>query len=185
MPALSMQNERPTRLNEALLGTALVAVVAAAIWQAPAANWDLALFGILLGFSVFSDVMSIETESRLKISGNFLALVLAMVLLGGTPAAVIGIVSILAGWLRFREGGHDLLVNSLTYIAFPLAVGVGFHEAVVVTQIESADPAFYVLVFGAFIAALGLNFSMIAADACYLERSSFVAKVRENRKSVV
>ena len=35
--------------------------------------------------------MSIETESRLKISGNFLALVLAMVLLGGTPAALIGV----------------------------------------------------------------------------------------------
>ena len=50
------------------------AAIAAAIWQAPSANWDLALLGILLGFSIFSDVMSIETESRIKVSGNFLAL---------------------------------------------------------------------------------------------------------------
>ena len=56
--------------------------------------------------------MSIETESHLKISGNFLALVPAMVFLGGTPAALIGLISILAGWLRFRENLHDLLVNA-------------------------------------------------------------------------
>jgi putative nucleotidyltransferase with HDIG domain len=174
-----MKNERPTRLNHALLVAALVIVVAAAVWRAPLANWDLALFGILLGFSIFSDVMSIETESRLKISGNFLALVLAMVLLGGTPAALIGIVSILAGWLRFREGLHDLLVNSLTYITFPLVVGIGFREAVDATQISTAEPAFYVLVFGAFLAALAINFTMIAVDACYLERSSFIEKVRK------
>src|SRR5260221_14748730 len=98
-----MENERPTRLNHALLVTGLVGPIAVAVWQAPNANWNLAPFGILLGFSIFSDVLSLETESRLKISGNFLALVLAMVLLGGTPAALIGIVPILAGWLRFRD----------------------------------------------------------------------------------
>ena len=173
-----MENERPTRLNHLLLVTGLAGAVALAVWQAPNANWNLALFGILLGFSVFSDVMSIETESRLKISGNFLALVLAMVLLGGTPAAAIGLVSILAGWLRFREGLHDLLVNSLTYITFPLVVGVGFNKVVLATGIGSSEPAFYVLVFGAFLAALAMNFTMIAVDACYLERSSFIEKVR-------
>jgi len=173
-----MENERPTRLNRALLLGALAGVVGIAIWRASRGNWDLALFGILLGFSVFSDVMSIQTESRLKISGNFLALVLAMVFLGGAPAAIIGAVSILAGWLRFRESSHDLLVNLLTYMSFPLLVGIGFHEVVDATQITADDPAFYVLVFGAFLAALAMNFTMIAADACYLERSSFVAKVR-------
>jgi putative nucleotidyltransferase with HDIG domain len=173
-----MENERPTRLNHLLLVTGLAGAVALAVWQAPNANWNLALFGILLGFSGFSDVMSIETESRLKISGNFLALVLAMVLLGGTPAAAIGLVSILAGWLRFREGLHDLLVNSLTYITFPLVVGVGFNKIVLATGVGSSEPAFYVLVFGAFLAALAMNFTMIAVDACYLERSSFIEKVR-------
>jgi len=173
-----MENERPTRLSQVLLTAALAADIAVAIWQGSNANWNLALFGILLGFSIFSDVMSIETESRLKISGNFLALVLAMVLLGGTPAAMIGAISILAGWIRFREGRADLLVNLVTYVTFPLAVGIGFHEAVEATQISSADPAFYVLVFGTFLAALAMNFTMIGAYTCYLERSSFVEKVR-------
>ena len=173
-----MENERPTRLSNALLLGALAAAIAVGVWQGSNANWNPALFGILLAFSAFSDVMSIETESRLKISGNFLALVLAIVFLGGTPAALIGLISILIGWLRWRESWHDLLVNSLTYVSFPLVVGIGFHAAIEATGVTSDDPAFYVLVFGVFLAALAMNFSMIAAYTCYLERSSFVEKVR-------
>ena len=175
-----MDNERPTRLNHALLVAGLIGAIAAAVWRVPNADWNLPLFAILLGFSVFSDVTAIETESRLKISGSFLALVLAMVLLGGTPAALIGVAGIFAGWLlRFREPFHDLLVNLLTYMTFPLVVGVAFRETIAHTQIADSEPAFYVLVFGAFLAALTINFSMIALDACYLERSSFIEKVRK------
>jgi putative nucleotidyltransferase with HDIG domain len=173
-----MQSERPTRLSQFLLTISLVVVVGFAIWQAPNADWDLALFGILLGFSILSDVMSIETESRIKVSGNFLALVLAMVLLGGTPAALIGVISIIAGWLRFREKGHDFRVNLLTYITFPMIVGTGFHETVDATGVTPSDPIYYVFVFGAFLTALAINFTMIGAYTCYLERSSFFEKVR-------
>ena len=62
-------------MNTTILAITLVAIVAAAIWQAPKANWDMALFAILLAFSVFSDMTSIETESGLKITASFLALV--------------------------------------------------------------------------------------------------------------
>jgi putative nucleotidyltransferase with HDIG domain len=155
-----------------------VAAIAVAIWRAPYANWDMGLLAILLGFSVLSDVMSIETESRIKVSGNFLALVLALVFLGGTPAALIGVISIIAGWLRFREKWNDFAVNLVTYITFPVVVGTAFHEVVDRTGITASDPVYYVLVFGAFLAALTINFTMIGAYTCYLERSSFVEKVR-------
>jgi putative nucleotidyltransferase with HDIG domain len=173
-----MQTERPTRFVNTLLASILAGAVAFGVWQGPNADWDLALFGILLGFSAFSDVMSIETEARLKISGNFLALVLAIVFLGGTPAALIGLISIMIGWLRWREGWQDLMVNSLTYVSFPLVVGTAFHAVLDATGITASEPAFYVLVFGVFLAALAMNFSMIAAYTCYLERSSFLEKVR-------
>jgi putative nucleotidyltransferase with HDIG domain len=173
-----MEKERPTRANHALMAAGLLAAVALAVWRAPHANWDPALFGILLGFSVFSDLTAIETESRLKISGSFLALVLAMVFLGGTPAAIIGVVSILVGWARWRDRPHDLAVNVLTYATFPLLAGAGFHELLEATGIDASELAFYLLVFGVFLVALAINFTMIAADACYLERSSFVEKVR-------
>lgn len=173
-----METQRPTRTNHVLLTTGFLIVVAVAVWRAPDSNWDPALFGILLVFSVFSDLTAIETESRLKISGSFLALVLAMVFLGGTAAAIIGVVSILFGWARWRDRPHDFLVNTLTYATFPLVAGIAFQEVVVATGVVSADPEFYVLVFATFLVALAMNFTMIAADACYLERSSFVEKTR-------
>jgi putative nucleotidyltransferase with HDIG domain len=162
----------------ALTWVGLVLVAVAILWRAPKSDWDLALFGILLGFAVFSDVTAIETDSRLKISGSFLALVLAMVFLGGSAAAAIGVLSILSGWLHWREPLHDLQVNALTYAAFPLICGASFHEILESAQITSSDPAFYVLVFSVFLVALAINFSCIAAYTCYLERSSFAGKVR-------
>ncbi len=156
----------------------LVLVAAAGVWRASSGSWDLPLFCILLGFSVFSDLTAISTTSKVKISGSFLALVLAMVFLGGTPAAVIGVLTILAGWLRWRDEGHYLLNNLLTYATFPLVSGILFHEIVDSSRISENDASFYALIFGVFLVALAINFSMIASYSCYLDRSSFFGKVR-------
>ena len=156
----------------------LVLVTAAGVWRAQSANWDLPLFCILLGFSVFSDLTAITTTSKVKISGSFLALVLAMVFLGGTPAAVIGVLTILAGWLRWRDEGHYLLNNVLTYATFPLVSGIAFHEIVDNAQVGETEVSFYALIFAVFLLALAINFTMIASYSCYLDRSSFFVKVR-------
>ena len=156
----------------------LLVAVAAAVWVAPQANWDLPLFGILLGFSVFSDLTAIPTNSRVKISGSFLALTLAMVFLGGAPAALIGAITILAGWLRWRDAPHDLLNNLATYATFPLIGGIAFERATTQGGVTSQDPAFYLLVFGVFLLALAINFAMIAGYTCYLEQSPFATKIR-------
>jgi putative nucleotidyltransferase with HDIG domain len=173
-----MQTERPTRLSTAILAIAFAGIIVAAVWEAPKANWDWELFATLLAFSAFSDLMSIETESRLKISANFLALVTAIVFLGGTPAALIGIISILIGWIRFREGFNDLLVNAVTFMTFPLVVGVGFQELLHATQTTTSDLAFYVFVFGAFSCGILMNFVMIGAYTSYVERTPFIPKIR-------
>ncbi len=172
-----MHKERPTRLIIALMAGALIVVAAAAVWEAPKANWDMALFATLLALSAFSDIMSIETESRLKISANFLALITAIAFLGGTPAALIGVISILIGWIRHREPTTDLLVNVLTFMTFPLLVGVGFQELLTVTQTTSADLAFYVFVFGAFALTILMNLVMIGGYSSYVERSSLIPKI--------
>jgi putative nucleotidyltransferase with HDIG domain len=173
-----MQADRPTPLI-IWLELALLAVVGAAIaLRAGSGDWDPALFGILLGFSVFSDLTAIETESRLKTSGSFLALVLAMVFLGGAAAALIGVASILVGYARWRDAPHDLLNNLVTYATFPLVGGWAFHETIEGLGITSSEPAFYTLVFAVFLLALAVNFTMTGAYTCYLERSSFVEKVR-------
>jgi putative nucleotidyltransferase with HDIG domain len=173
-----MQADRPTPLIISLQLALLGAVAVAIVLRADVGDWDPALFGILLGFSVFSDLTAIETESRVKISGSFLALVLAMVFLGGAPAALIGVLTIFTGWLRWRDAAHYLLNNLLTYATFPLVTGIAFQEVVKSNGVSDSTPAFYALVFAVFLAALAINFTMIASYACYLERSSFALKVR-------
>jgi len=169
---------RPTPLAIATMVASLALIAGGAALEAAQANWNLPLFFILLGFSVFSDLTAISTTSKVKISGSFLALVLAMVFLGGTPAAAIGVLTILAGWLRWRDAGHYLLNNLLTYATFPLVSGLAFHEVVERAQISHDEPAFYGLIFAVFLLALAINFTMIASYSCYLDRTSFFVKVR-------
>lgn len=158
---------------------ALVASVAVAALTAGTADWDFALLGILLAFSIFSDLTAISTSSRVKLSGSFLPIVLAMALLGGPPAAVIGVVSILVGTLvNQRNALHFFLNNLLTYTVFPLAGGLLFHEALIATGVTPADAVFYLMVFALFQVALAINFVMIAGYGCYIERSPFSAKLR-------
>jgi putative nucleotidyltransferase with HDIG domain len=173
-----MEKARPTSLAISSMVVALLVAAAVVVALAPDAEWDLPLLFILLGFSVFSDLTAISTTSKVKISGSFLALVLAMVFLGGTPAALIGVATILAGWLRWRDAGHYLLNNVLTYATFPLISGFAFHEIVSSAQISQDDAVFYALIFGVFLVALAINFTMIASYSCYLDRSAFFAKVR-------
>ncbi len=173
-----MGSNRPSKAVITAQVAALAAAVAVAVWRAPSADWDPALFGILLGFSIFSDLTAITTTSKVKISGSFLALVLAMVFLGGAPAALIGVVTIFVGWLRWRDEWHYLLNNVLTYAAFPVATGIAFHSVITGSSITDTQPVFYALVFAVFLLALAINFTMIASYACYLERSSFLLKVR-------
>jgi putative nucleotidyltransferase with HDIG domain len=157
---------------------ALAAVVAASIWWAPECNWDLGLLAILLAFSLFSELTAVPTESRLAISGSFLALVVAMVFLGGAPAALIGVVTILAGWPRYRAEWHYLLDNVITYAVFPLAGGIIFKAVIEATGLTPSDPVFYVCVFLLFQLALAINFLMIASYGCYVERTRFTEKLR-------
>jgi putative nucleotidyltransferase with HDIG domain len=174
-----MAKSKPTRKVTAGMFLALAGVVAATLWWAPECNWDLALFAILLAFSVFSDVTAVvPSESRLAISGSFLALVVAMVFLGGAPAALIGVVTILAGWPRYRSEWHYLLNNVVTYATFPLIGGILFHEVIGATGLTAADPIFYVCIFGLFQVALALNFVMIASYGCYIEGVPFSEKLR-------
>ena len=130
-----MATERPTKTYTALLVAAVFVVVVAAILEAPSGNWDWGLFVTLLALSTISDILSVETESRMTISANFLALITAIVFLGGTPAALIGAISTGVAWFRIRESPTGLVVNILTFTAVPLAVGVVFDRLLSATGV--------------------------------------------------
>jgi putative nucleotidyltransferase with HDIG domain len=165
------------RTSKALIGveSAALLVTIALIPLSPA-SWDVDLFLTLLTLSIASDLMAVPVG--LSVSGSFLALVLAMGFLGGGPAAVIGLATILAGWIRWRDELHYLLSNLLTYALFPLCGGLLFHAWITDHGLGTSDPQFYVSLFVVFWLALVLNFILIASYGCYVERSSFISKLR-------
>jgi putative nucleotidyltransferase with HDIG domain len=157
----------------------LAAAAAVAVRAADVGTWKLPLLLTLVGFSVVSDVTAVETKTRVKISGSFLSLVLAMVFLGGTQAALVGVTTIAAGWLRWREGLGDLVNNLVAYAWFPLAGGLAFHYAKDVGNVDTANGFFYALVFGVFLGALAMNFLIIAAHRRALDGEALVAQFRQ------
>src|SRR3954469_15786813 len=135
-------------LNAALLASA----AAVAVLTSPSANWDLVTMALLLVFAIASDLMAASIRaSKLKVSGSFLALVVAMVLLGGPPAALIGVLTIVAGWIKWREKPHYLLANLASYAAFPLSCGLLFDLIHDHYHLQPGDTGFPVLVFGTFV----------------------------------
>src|SRR4051794_4384238 len=95
---------KPSTSAQVLTAALLAAAVGAAVLTANDGNWDLGTGAMLLAFAVASDQMSMRIRSsRVKVSGSFLAIVVAVVLLGGTPAAVIALLAILAGEIRSTD----------------------------------------------------------------------------------
>ena len=170
---------KPTRSVYALQIAALLAAVAVAAWRFPDADWDPAVFATLLVLAVASDLLRIEVRAhRVFVSASFLAIVTAAVFLGPTPAAIIGVATILGSWARERYRFDYLLINVVTYAWFPLIAGIIFQETVDAAGIADTDLSFYLLVFAVFIVGLLIDFTVIAAHACWEEGSSFAAKVR-------
>jgi putative nucleotidyltransferase with HDIG domain len=157
---------------------ALLAACVVAIAANDVSNWDLPLFVVLLGLSVVSDLTALDTPtSRLKISSSFLAIVSAIVFLGPTPAAVIGVVTIAAGWIRFRYAATILLINIVTFAWFPLLAGIPF-DAILRATDSGESAALYFLIFGLFVVALMIDFVLIAGYFSYVEGDRFSNKVR-------
>jgi putative nucleotidyltransferase with HDIG domain len=170
---------RPSRRVVTLELAALAAALVVAVWRNGDSNWDLALFAILLATSVIGDLTAVDTPtSRVKISSSFLTIVTATVFLGETPAALIGVVTIAAGWLRFRYAPTILLINVVTYAWFPLLSGIAFAASLQGAGIGQMDSLFYLFVFGLFVVALAIDFILIAGYFSYVEGTSLWTKAR-------
>src|SRR3954454_23590926 len=146
----------PGRYANIAFAALLAAATGLAIAAAGSASWNVPLLASLLGFAVVSDLWAIDTSasmgnrSRLLMSGSFIALVLAMVLLGGTPAALIGICTIVVGHFRFGERRDLFLNNLVAYLWFPLIGGLLFHAARSTLAVGPNDPVYYALAGAAF-----------------------------------
>jgi diguanylate cyclase (GGDEF)-like protein len=157
-------------------------VAAAAATIVLTSSWDDWNLGQLVAIAVLvivSDLTSVQSGvGKLRVSGALLGLMLAAVLLGGGPAALLGVLAIAVGWFRSREPLHYLGSNLITYAWFPLASGLFFHAATHSLHVGSGDVAYYFLVLPAFLVGLIGDFVGISSYQCYLEGSSLVQKLR-------
>ncbi len=143
-------------------------------------NWDPVKLALLTALTALSDLTSVETGARkLRVSGSFLGIMLAAVLLGGGPAACIAVLAVSIGSLRLRERPNEFLQNLVTFAWFPLIAGLFFHAVVHLASLTPQDAGYYLLVFIAFMLALALNFVGIATYQCYRQRVSFAGLARE------
>jgi diguanylate cyclase (GGDEF)-like protein len=159
---------------------AAVATVGVGLLTASRANWDLPLLAMLMALAMVSDLAAVHLENqRIRVSGSFIALVLCMVLLGGTPAALAGVVCAVAFSLRMREPLAPARHNAIVFGIYPLVGGLAFSAARHGFDLADTTPAYYLLVLGTFVLALGLNFLLIAGYGAVMGKASFGEAVRE------
>src|SRR3954470_22907045 len=150
------------------------AVVIAAATSTPA-DWEPpALVAVLLALALTSDLFAVSYGAQ-RISGSFLALVLAMALCGPAPAAAIGVASVLFDHLRARNPLPLLLANLAAFATFPLVGGLLIQWA----DVEPDSAAFPLLVIGVFLITNLLNFLMIGGHHAFAERVPLAGEFRK------
>jgi putative nucleotidyltransferase with HDIG domain len=159
----------------------LVAAGLIALATTHAQDWaPIELVLLLLVLAIGSDVLTIEFRG-IRISGSFLALVLAMALLGPAPAASIGIVATGIDAVLFRRPWHRNLMNLAVWAWFPI-IGSMIIEALAGQPVPGSENAlgFAGLVGGVFMITNFLNFAMVAGSLQLSREVSF----RESLMSV-
>jgi putative nucleotidyltransferase with HDIG domain len=155
-----------------LEAVALGVAIAVALWANRDSSWDLPLFAVLLTSSLVGELTALDAPSRAgKISSSFLAIFVATVLLGPTPAAAVAVTTILVGWIRWRYSRLFLLSNLVAYAWFPLISGIAFDATLRATGTAQGAGGFYLLVLALFAIALLLNYTITVGYRSYVERT--------------
>ena len=155
-----------------LLLLVLAGVVAVATSEAR--DWTpVEIVLLLLVLAVGSDVLTIEFRG-LRISGSFLALVIAMALLGPAPAAAIGIAATAIDAMLYRRPWHRNLMNLAVWAWFPI-IGAVVIEGWAGEPMQGGEDAlsFAGIVGAVFLITNFLNFGMVAGSLHLSREVSF------------
>jgi putative nucleotidyltransferase with HDIG domain len=156
----------------------LVAACLVAALDSTAADWrPPELFIVLLALAIGSDFLALQHRAQ-RISGSFLAIVLAMALLGPAPAVAIGVLSVLVDQLRAHNPLPRLITNLATYAVFPLVGGLFIEATANALNLRDDDLGFSAVVFAGFLVALLINFLGIAGDYVFHNRGSLAHEFR-------
>ena len=136
------------------------------------------LFLLLLALAVVSEPFRLDTKN-FYVTTSFLSLVLAMTLLGPTPASVIGVTIMLINALRRRAPLQPTLANVSTYAFFPLVGGSVFNLIEGRAPFEGNGIDFVFLVLLIFVFTNAVNFLLIAIDVAVIDGQSVRRSIRQ------
>jgi putative nucleotidyltransferase with HDIG domain len=155
----------------------LVAAVVTAAATSREGDWEPAgLVALLAVLALVSDALTIETKGQ-RLSGSFIALVLAMAFLGPAPAVAIALMTICVDTVRTRPPLQYVLNNAATYAVFPLIGGL-LARAAVSAGVPVDDVAYGFVVFGIYLVTNLLNFALIAVGFRLIVGHSVAGQVR-------
>jgi putative nucleotidyltransferase with HDIG domain len=157
----------------------LIAAATAAL-SSHSADWQpIELVGLLFVLAVGSEALTIEVRG-VRMSGSFLALVLAMALLGPAPAAAIGVGSVIFDAIAVRRSFLGAVANVAIYATFPLVGGLMMQAFAGDVHAGEADALWFAaLVLVVFMFTNALNFLMVAGHLAVADGMSFGTAVRE------
>ena len=156
----------------------LAGALAAALSANRAEDWQpTVLVWMLVGFAVLSEYLTVNGRG-LRISGSFIAIVVAMVTLGPAPAALVGISGIAFDASRSRLAPLKVLGNVTAYAVFPVLGALTF-QAIDASYGTGAELTRVSTVVVIFLATNVLNFLLIAIPNAVVERRSLSVDIRQ------
>jgi putative nucleotidyltransferase with HDIG domain len=159
----------------ALLGGSLVA----AAMLSKQGDWTpTSLFIVLFVLAVLSEPFRLGTKN-FYVTTSFLALVLAMTLLGPAPASVIGVAIMTINAIRRRAHWRPTLANVSTYAFFPLVGGVLFDVLQRQSTIHTDGINIVFVVLFIFLVTNALNFLLIAIDVAVVDGQPVMRSIRQ------
>jgi putative nucleotidyltransferase with HDIG domain len=153
--------------------------IAAAGLTSRSADWHpTGLVVLLFVLAMGSELMTLEMRG-IRMSGSFLALVLAMSLLGPAPAVAVGLACVALDQAMFRRPTTSLLINLATFALFPLSGGLMVNYfAGLEPPTDDAAFGFAALVFLVFMATNLLNFALAASGNVWIYRAPVMKLLR-------
>lgn len=159
----------PSRRGALLLSLAqCAAAIVAAVLLFEESTWHTWIFVFLLGFALVGDRLEVETR-MVTISGAFLAIALAMVMLGPVPAMVIGLITTGVDALQRRPLPVYVISNIATFMTFPLLGGGLVYDLGDRLNLAPTDMEFGFIVIGAFLCANTVNFVQVATTRRFVD----------------
>ncbi len=170
---------RPRRALVAFQLAVLCLSMLAAFLLSTSADWaPTSLFLLLLALALLSEPFRLDTKNFF-VTTSFLSLVLAMTLLGPTPASVIGVAIMLINALRRRAPLQPTLANVSTYAFFPLVGGTLFKLLDGRAPFEGNGIDFVFLVLLVFLVTNAVNFLLIAVDVAIIDGQSVLSSLHK------